>query len=97
MIKDHSSLLWLHNLNDPPGRLARWANSLQTYNMNIIHRKDALHKIPDARSRSLDEGNKIAARGSSGLSSCLSWEKRERERERVKGSKLIYQAQRGNI
>ena len=63
VITDHGSLLWLHNLKDPTGRLARWATSLQAYNMKIIHRKGALHKDPDALSRSLDEGNKIAAIG----------------------------------
>ena len=63
VITDHSSLLWLHNLKDPTGRLARWATSLQAHNMTIKHRKVALHKVPDALSRSLDEGNEIAAIG----------------------------------
>ena len=55
VITDHSSLRWLHNLKDPTGRLARWATALQAYNMNIIHRKGALHKVPDALSRAFDE------------------------------------------
>ena len=61
VITDHSSLLWLHNLKDPTGRLARWATALQAYDMDIIHRKGSLHKVPDALSRSLDAGEHIAA------------------------------------
>ena len=55
VITDHSSLLWLHNLKDPTGRLARWATALQAYNIPIAHRKGALHKVPDALTRAFDE------------------------------------------
>ena len=55
VITDHSSLLWLHNLKDPTRRLARWATALQAYNIKIVHRKGALHKVPDALSRAFDE------------------------------------------
>ena len=37
IITDHSSLLWLNNLKDTSGRLARWATTLQQYNMKIVH------------------------------------------------------------
>ena len=43
VITDHSSLLWLHNLKDPTGHLARWATALQAYNIKIVDRKGALH------------------------------------------------------
>ncbi|CAB0031385.1 unnamed protein product [Trichogramma brassicae] len=55
VITDHASLKWLHNLKDPTGRLARWATALQAYSMEIIHRKGALHKVPDYLSRSIEE------------------------------------------
>lgn len=51
VITDHSSLRWLHNLRNPTGRLARWALSLLEYDMEIVHRKGALHHVPDALSR----------------------------------------------
>lgn len=51
VITDHYSLLWLHRLKDPSGRLARWAVKLQHYNMVIEHRKGALNVVPDALSR----------------------------------------------
>lgn len=51
VITDHSSLRWLHNLKNPTGRLARWALELMGYDYTIIHRKGALHHVPDALSR----------------------------------------------
>jgi len=56
VITDHSSLRWLHNLKNPTGRLARWALELLEYDYEVIHRKDALHHVPDALSR-MYEGN----------------------------------------
>lgn len=51
VMTDHSSLLWLSNLKNPTGRLARWAMRLSQYDMEIVHRKGALNVIPDALSR----------------------------------------------
>lgn len=53
VITDHHSLVWLHNLKDPCGRLARWAIRLQQYQFKIIHRKGCDHHVPDALSRSV--------------------------------------------
>ena len=41
----------VNNLRDPTGRLARWNTALQMYNIEFVHRKAALHKVPDALSR----------------------------------------------
>lgn len=46
IITDHHSLLWLHNLKDPQGRLGRWVLRLQPYNCELIHRKDKEHIVP---------------------------------------------------
>ncbi|XP_053593878.1 uncharacterized protein LOC128667533 [Microplitis demolitor] len=51
VVTDYSSLRWLHNLKNPTGRLARWAIELMQYRFTIIHRKSALHHVPDPLSR----------------------------------------------
>lgn len=51
VITDHASLLWLHRLKNPSGRLARWALRMQGYNFSILHRKGKSHNVPDALSR----------------------------------------------
>lgn len=51
---DHASLLWLTNLKDPTGRLARWALRLQQYDFILLHRKGKLNVVPDALSRSVE-------------------------------------------
>lgn len=53
VVTDHHSLLWLHNLKNPQGRLGRWALRLQAYDFNIIHRPGKEHKVPDCLSRQL--------------------------------------------
>lgn len=51
VVTDHHSLLWLHNLKDPQGRLARWALRLQPFNFTLLHRKGKEHVVPDLLSR----------------------------------------------
>lgn len=53
VMTDHASLLWLKNLKDPTGRLARWALRLQGHNFTLIHRKGTLNVVPDALSRAV--------------------------------------------
>lgn len=59
VITDHYSLLWLNNLRDPQGRLARWAVRLQQFQFEIIHRKGKEHLVPDALSRAVPEVNVV--------------------------------------
>lgn len=53
VITDHASLLWLHRLKDPTGRLARWALRLQPFTFDIIHRRGRENIVPDFLSRSV--------------------------------------------
>lgn len=55
VVTDHASLLWLHNLKDPTGKLARWALRLQPYNYTIVHRKGRENVVPDFLSRAVPE------------------------------------------
>lgn len=50
-ITDHYSLLWLNNLKNPTGKLARWAVKLRQHNFELIHRKGSSNVVPDALSR----------------------------------------------
>lgn len=59
VVTDHHSLVWLHNLKEPTGRLARWALRLQQYDFEIIHRKGKEHVVPDLLSRAVPEINTL--------------------------------------
>lgn len=52
---DHASLLWLTNISNPSGRLARWAIRLSQFNFDIVHRKGTQNVVADALSRSITE------------------------------------------
>jgi hypothetical protein len=61
VITDHHSLVWLNNLKDPQGRLARWAVRLQQFNFTITHRKGKDHVVPDYLSRGVPEVSAVVA------------------------------------
>lgn len=51
VITDHYSLLWLNNLKNPTGKLARWAVRLRQYSFDLVHRKGSSNVVADALSR----------------------------------------------
>jgi hypothetical protein len=51
IITDHAALCWLMTINEPTGRLARWAIQLQAFEFSITHRKGKIHNNVDALSR----------------------------------------------
>ena len=51
VITDHSALVWLMQIKDPNGRLARWAIYLQAFDMEIVHKKGSEHSNADCLSR----------------------------------------------
>lgn len=53
VITDHYSLVWLNNLKDPQGRLARWALRVQAFDFELVHRKGKDNIVPDLLSRAL--------------------------------------------
>ena len=48
---DHSSLQWLYNFKEPEGQTARWLESLQEFDFEVIHRSGRNHTNADALSR----------------------------------------------
>ena len=48
---DNAALSWLQRLENPAGRLARWALTLQKYDYTIVHKPGTQNKVPDALSR----------------------------------------------
>ena len=48
---DHYSLLWLNKLQNPTGRLARWAVRLRQFTFDLVHRKGSHNVVPDFLSR----------------------------------------------
>ena len=48
---DHAALVWLTNLKNIQGMLARWLAKLQQFHFDIIHRPGAQHGNADGLSR----------------------------------------------
>lgn len=59
VVTDHYSLIWLQNLKNLNGRLARWSVRLQQYNFKVIHRKGKDNVVPDMLSRSVPVLNAV--------------------------------------
>ena len=51
VVTNHSLLKWLQSLKEPERRLARWALSLQAYDLEIKHQPGAIHHNADCLSR----------------------------------------------
>ncbi|CAC5379680.1 unnamed protein product [Mytilus coruscus] len=48
---DHGSLKWLLNLRNPEGQIARWIETLRSFEMQTQHRPGVQHRNADALSR----------------------------------------------
>jgi len=48
---DHQALRWVFNLDDPTGRLSRWALRLQDFDFEVRYKKGAENSVADAVSR----------------------------------------------
>jgi transposase InsO family protein len=48
---DHSSLKWLRTLDNPSGRLARWATRLAQHDFDLVYRKGSENVVADSLSR----------------------------------------------
>ena len=45
---DHGALRWLFKFKNPEGQIARWLETLATYDFNIEHRAGRIHSNADA-------------------------------------------------
>ncbi|XP_033761504.1 uncharacterized protein LOC117343268 [Pecten maximus] len=48
---DHAPLVWLKNVKEPEGILARWISILETFDFEIMYRAGTQHRNADAMSR----------------------------------------------
>ena len=48
---DNAAVSWMRNLKQPTGQVARWLETLGTYNFTVIHRAGLQHRNADALSR----------------------------------------------
>lgn len=51
VVTDHLSLKWLNSIDNPTGRLARWALELQQHKFTVHYRKGKQNVVADALSR----------------------------------------------
>lgn len=59
VVTDHYSLLWLNNMQNPTGKLARWACKLRAHNFDLVHRKGSNNIVPDFLSRTPETSSEI--------------------------------------
>ena len=48
---DHASLRWLRSFKHPEGKVARWLEILDMYDVDLVHRPGKMHQNADALSR----------------------------------------------
>ncbi|KAH8335345.1 hypothetical protein KR059_001065, partial [Drosophila kikkawai] len=51
VITDHLALKWLNSIENPTGRVARWALELQQYQFDVTYRRGSQNVVADALSR----------------------------------------------
>jgi len=51
VITDHLALKWLNSIDNPTGRIARWALELQQYQFDVTYRRGSQNIVADALSR----------------------------------------------
>jgi len=50
-VTDHLALKWLNSIENPTGRIARWALELLQYQFDVYYRKGNQNIVADALSR----------------------------------------------